>query len=178
MRLSRIYLLSTAAFSLITLQALSWAFTCLALMLTAGRFWIRSAIIRKLCWDDATHFLSLLFLLAQVSIVTGAASMVYQLSDMNGGYTTENKISLFFRLDVAGVISAWCCLYAVKASFLLLYRHIFQISKTFTRAWWITSIFVFLTFWALFAGALTQCGSPSSLDNIGELLLLIVFLVK
>ena len=97
---------------------------------------------------------------------------------MNSENATKDEISLFFRLNIAGVISAWCCLYAVKASFLLLYRQIFKISKTFTRAWWITTTFVFLTFLALLAGALTQCGSPASLDDIGELPLLIALLVK
>ena len=151
------------------LTAISWVFTGLAMLLTAGRFWVRCKIINKLSWDDAAHLLGLLLLIAQVSIVSAAASMIYQVtnyeSEDEDNYEEEHL--LFVRLNLAGIIITWCCLYAVKLSFLLLYHHIFRISKKFIQAWWIVLGIVVLTFWMLIAGSLTECGSPSALGNIG-----------
>ena len=74
---------------------------------------------------------------------------------------------LFFRLNTAGVLLTWLCLYAIKLSFLLFYRRIFQISRGFMQAWWVVLVIVVLTFWILIAGSITQCGSPSTLEDVG-----------
>ena len=149
--------------------AVSWVFTALAILLTAGRFWIRCKIIKKLSWDDAAHLLALLLLVAQVSIVSGAASMIYQIANYEAGDDEhyQAKYLLFVRLDIAGILVTWCCLYAVKISFLLLYHHLFRISERFIQAWWIVLGIVVLTFWILVAGSLTECGSPSALEHVG-----------
>ena len=154
---------------LIPRQALSWLFAALSVFLTVGRFWIRISIIRSLSWDDAVHLLGLLFLLAQISIVTAAASMMYDLDEYDVNPTGE-QITLLFHLDVAGLVMTWSCVYAVKAAFLLLYRRIFHISKAFTRVWWITSIYVLVTFGVLLVGSLTQCGSAPELGDLGMVL--------
>ena len=159
--------MSAIAYGVLT--AISWVFTGLAILLTAGRFWIRCKIIKRLSWEDAAHLLGLLLLIAQVSIVSAAASMVYR--PMNSA-ATDNKyyesiLLLLVRLNVSGVLVTWCCLYAVKMSFLLLYYHIFRISQTFIRAWWIVLAIVVLTFCILILGTLTQCGSPSGFEHAG-----------
>ena len=159
-----------SAISFTILTAVSWAFTGLAVLLTAGRFWIRCKIIRRLSWDDAAHLLGLLLLIAQVSVVTGAASMIYQISndvpEDDGRFEAEHL--LFVRLNVAGILIMWCCLNAIKMSFLLLYHRIFQISDKFIQAWWAVLGVVFLTFWVLVAASLTECGSPSDLGHFGK----------
>ena len=151
------------------LTAISWVFTGLAILLTAGRFWIRCKIIKRLSWEDAAHLLGLLLLIAQVSIVTALASMIYR--PMNSAATDnkyyESVLLLQIRLNLAGVFVTWGCLYAVKMSFMLLYYHIFRISQTFIRAWWIVLAIVVLTFCILIIGPLTQCGSPSGLEDPG-----------
>ena len=148
-------------------QVVSWAFTGLALAFTAGRIWIRAKIIRKLDWDDLAHSLGFAFLLTQVAIVSRATTMMYNL---NVGQGNSKEITYFFRLDIAATLITWCCLYSIKAAFLLLYRRIFQVSVWFTRAWWAVSIIVFLSFWELIAASITQCGSPSQIDRIGIIL--------
>ena len=40
----------------------------------------------------------------------------------------ESVLSLLVRLNVASVFATWCCLYAIKMSFMLLYYYIFRIS--------------------------------------------------
>lgn len=161
-----------SAISFKTLIAVSWAFTGLAILLSAGRFWIRCKIIKRLSWDDAAHLLGLLILVAQVSIVTWSASITYQIVNYDTVDDTRLKIGNLLCLEVAGVLvtsvlTTWLCLYAIKLSFLLLYHRIFQISQKFIRAWWIVLGIVFLTFCVVIAGSLTQCGSPSDLDNVG-----------
>lgn len=157
------------AISFQVLIAVSWVFTGLAILLTASRFWIRCKIIRRLSWDHAAHLLGLLLLVVQVSIVSGAASMIYRASIYEAGdvghYQAEHL--LFVRLNVAGIVTTWCCVYAIKLSFLLLYYRIFQISQKFITAWWIVLGIVVLTFWILIAGSLTECGSPSALGHVG-----------
>lgn len=163
--------INMSAISFQILTAVSWLFTGLAISLTAGRFWIRYKIIKKFSWDDAAHLLGLLLLVAQVSIVSVAASMIYQITNYEVGddrhYEAEHL--LFVRLNVAATLVTWCCLYAIKMSFLLLYHRIFQISQKFIQAWWIVLGIVSLTFFVFVAGSLTQCGSPSALEHVGTL---------
>ena len=151
------------------LTAVSWVFTTLAVLLTGSRFWIRAKIIKKFSWDDAAHLLGLLFLLVQVSTTSAAASQLYRLRYLEAGDDGrfENEHLLFVRLNIAGVLTTWCCLYSIKMSFLLLYHRIFQISDIFIRAWWIVLAVVVLTFWILIAGSLTGCGSALALEHPG-----------
>ena len=157
------------AISYSVLTAVPWLFTSLAIVLTGGRFWIRCKIIKRLSWDDAAHLLGLLLLIAQVSIIAAAASMIYRTLDLEAGDDSRYEAThlLFVRLNIAGVLLTWLCLYAIKMSFLLFYRRIFQISKGFMQAWWVVLVIVVLTFWILIAGSITQCGSPSALEDVG-----------
>ena len=158
-----------SAISYSALTAVSWVFTALAVLLTGSRFWIRGKIIKQFSWDDAAHLLGLLLLIVQVSIMSAAASQLYRIGNLEAGDdgNFEDGHLLFVRLNIAGVLTTWCCLYAIKFSFLLLYHRIFQISKIFIRAWWIVLAVVILTFWILIAGSITECGSPLALEDPG-----------
>ena len=158
-----------SAISFRTLTVVSWVFTGLAILLTAARFWIRCNMIKRLSWDDLAHLLGLLLLIAQVSVVTAAASMMYRNPVNQAGLDShwEGEHSLFVRLNLAAILISWCCIYAIKSSFLLLYRHIFKISQRFIRAWWIVLGIVILTFSILIAGSITQCGGARALENVG-----------
>lgn len=161
-----------SAISFKVLTAISWTFTGLAILLTGGRYWIRYKIVKRLSWEDAAHLMGLLLLIAQVSTVSWAASFIYRNANLEAGddgddIQFEVEHLQFVRLNVATVLITWCCLYAIKLSFLLLYYHIFQISKTFIRAWWTVLAIVILTFGILIAGSITQCGSPLALEHVG-----------
>lgn len=161
--------INMSAISFKVLTAISWIFTGLAILLTGGRYWIRYKIVKRLSWEDVAHLMGLLLLIAQVSIVSWAASFMYRNVNLEAGDAIQFEVDhlQFVRLNVATVLLTWCCLYAIKMSFLLLYYHIFQISKTFIRAWWTVLAIVILTFWISIAGSLTQCGSPLALEHIG-----------
>lgn len=166
---TRYHSIKMQAFSFKVLTAVSWGFTGLAILLTAGRFWIRSKIIKKLSWDDAAHLMGLLLLVAQVSIMYVAASLIYPFAKSEAGDDGHSNAEhlLFVRLNITVVLVTWCCLYAVKLSFLLLYHRIFQISKNLIRAWWIVLAVVFLTFSILVVGFLTECDGLSALEHVG-----------
>lgn len=158
-----------SAISYSTLTAVSWAFTTLAVLLTGTRFWIRGKIIKKFSWDDAAHLLGLLLLIVQVSTESAAASELYRVGTLGSGDDGSflDAHLLFVRLNIAGILTTWFCLYAIKMSFLLLYHRIFRISVIFIRAWWIVFALVILTFVILIAGSITACGSPSALEHAG-----------
>lgn len=59
----------------------------------------------------------------------------------------------------------WATLYLVKASFLALIWHVFNVSAGFRKAWWIVTIYTFVTFWIIFLSELWQCGDPSTYDD-------------
>ena len=158
-----------SAISYTVLTVVLWVFTALAVLLTGGRLWIRCTIIKKLSWDDAAHLIGLLLLIAQVSLVSAAASLLYRIMNFEAGDDSqfEDGHLRFVRINIASVIITWCCLYAIKMSFLLFYHRIFQISEKFIRAWWIVLAIVILTFLILLAGSLTTCGSPLDLEHAG-----------
>lgn len=154
---------------LIALQAVSWSFTGVAVLLTGGRLWIRCTVIRRLSWDDGAHMLGLLLLLAQIAIVSGASPLMYRLLEYPDFESSpQGDVRVFVRLNAAAVMVSWCCLYAVKNSFMLLYRQIFQVSQVFIRAWWTVLTFTILTFWVSIAGFITECGRPSALYSYGK----------
>lgn len=61
----------------------------------------------------------------------------------------------------------WSVLYLVKFSFLMLYRSIFAVSKTFRVAWWGVFAFTALVFPVHLLDSLWMCGDPSGLFNPG-----------
>ena len=139
------------------------------------RYWIRSNILKALHWDDAAHLLGLLCLLAQVSMNTAgdvAGTHAQWDVDYDGDDSArwEKLVSFSTRANFAANLLTWCCLYSIKAAFLLLYRQIFHISKPFMRVWWIVSIVVFATWCVLFVGSLVQCGDISNPNQESMLL--------
>ena len=159
--------MSAISYSILT--AVSWVFTALAVVLTAARFWIRWRIIKKFSWDDGAHLLGLLLLIVQVSTVSAAASLLYATPSVIEGDDSHFKDThlSFVQLNIASILATWCCLYAIKMSFLLLYHRIFRISELFIRAWWIVFATVALAFLISIAGTVTQCGSPLALEHVG-----------
>lgn len=136
------------------------------MLLTAGRLWIRSQIIRKYGWDDAAHLLALLLLLAQVSI-SSAAPLIYQLAEV----VTDDELDFasLAQLEEAALFITWTCCYAVKIAFLLLYRSIFHVSTNFVRAWWTVLAFVILSYSIIITSSIVACGGPSAADHPGML---------
>lgn len=140
------------------------------MLLTAGRQWIRLRILRRFDWNDAAHLAALLLLLVQVSMISGAAPLMYRADEsIVNNNPSQPDLNLLFRINLALLLITWSCLYAVKVSFLLFYRTIFNASAQFNRAWWSVLAFVILSYCALIISSLMQCGGPSAASHIGML---------
>lgn len=70
-------------------------------------------------------------------------------------------LKLFLRLNIVTVVFGFTCYWAVKLSFLLFYRMLFGVSKTFMKAWWGVSVYVLITFWVAIGTSLAQCGGSA-----------------
>ena len=74
-------------------------------------------------------------------------------------------LALWLELYLAQVFLYWTAIYAVKASFLALCWYVFRVSSRFRMAWWIVTVFTFLTYWPIVLPQLWTCGSPSDYAN-------------
>ena len=54
-------------------------------------------------------------------------------------------------------------LWTVKATFLIFYRLLFEVSETFIRVWWAAVALTFASFWVCIGSTFTICGSASDL---------------
>ena len=156
-------------------KALSWTFNVAAIVLTAGRYAIRGWMLRKLDWDDATHLLALVVLVAYVATYTAMFPINFAVEDWvtgNGEMPSVAVLELYLHYEMAVWLLFWVIIYLVKFSFLLFYRSIFGVSRTFKKAWWAVTVFTFLTFWACFFAMFWSCNTPSLLFVVGELLYL------
>ena len=152
-------------------KALAWTFTIAAIVLTAGRYAIRGWMLRKLDWDDATHLLALVVLVAYVATYTAMFPINYAVEDWvtgNGDMPSVAVLELYLHYEMAVWLLFWVIIYLVKFSFLLFYRSIFGVSRIFKKAWWAVTVFTFLTFWACFFAMLWSCNTPSQLFIVGE----------
>ena len=124
----------------------------LATVATLGRFVLRWRHHIRLRWDDFFNALALACFIA-----TAAGDHIVDLMD--------GTTAMFLRLELASYLFLWATLYSVKASFLALCWSIFQVSRSFRKAWWIITVYTFLTCWPIALGEFLQCGSFSDYDN-------------
>ena len=142
----------------------------MAILLTAGRLYIRGKLIKHFHWDDAAHCLALLFSIVHIGTSSGATSLIADITNFSTG---KSKVvpdwRLELQLDLVVDFSFFLCIWLVKLAFMLFYRTLFSVSYRFRTAWWIVLAFVLLTFWTCIAGTLIQCGGrPSHLLDICE----------
>ncbi|KAG6988946.1 hypothetical protein G7Y79_00067g095610 [Physcia stellaris] len=159
--------------TLTSVEAFCWSMTALAIVFSILRYWIRLFTPKKYMWDDLTHLLAL-----GTSIATVA---LYQTLFRDGLQrklipppSQEVYVNLYVRVrhrSIAIALLTYTTLWLVKATFLLLYREIFWINKTFRKAWWAVTLFIIITYWATVgavAGVLVRCGSVKNNFSIEE----------
>lgn len=129
-----------------------WTFAAVAAVLTFGRFFIRWKYSR-LHWDDFFNGLALLSLIANFATLTVDLLL-------------DSDTSVYWQVAMATDMTIWTTFYLVKASFLALCWLVFNVSTSFRKAWWIITIYTFLTYWPLLLGALWQCGDPSKYADV------------
>ncbi|MCJ1326908.1 hypothetical protein MMC10_003574 [Thelotrema lepadinum] len=132
-------------------QAFLWTFCSAAIAVTFGRFYLRWRYSRRPGFDDLFNGIGLLCLIGYSAAVT--VSLII------------TDAALWLELFLAQVFLYWTAIYAVKASFLALYWYVFRPSSRFRKAWWIVTVFTFLTYWPIVLPQLWTCGAPSEYAN-------------
>ena len=133
-----------------------------------GRYIIRCVQTGKLHWDDLTHLIAMIALVAFSVLLEKYVKVHIRMLDIEetGKYPSAAMAILGRKYQTAFSICAWVSLWFVKFTFLLMYRLIFKVSPAFNKVWWAVMIFVAITFWAPIAGALTVCGPASQMFNL------------
>lgn len=146
--------------------AVSWTFTSFAILLSFGRFVIRKRLLGKLQMDDWSHAFALVLLIPYMALSTTIYPLAIEVGlfgKKDGPMPSKETLERFFRLEVAGQLFFWIILYAVKFTFLILFRQIFSVNKIFMRWWWAVFIYTCIAFWACFLEVFWICGSPSDI---------------
>lgn len=151
-----------------SLNALLWTFTTVAILLSVGRFTIRYVTASRFYWDDASHLLSLVLLIALAGTYTAgfpysARIAKIGLKEEPAPPLTDPFYHTYLQLRVVVTLLVFLVLWAVKATFLIFYRLLFEVSQTFIRVWWAAVAITFASFWVCFGSTFTICGSASDL---------------
>ncbi|KAL8647397.1 MAG: hypothetical protein Q9226_006446 [Calogaya cf. arnoldii] len=156
------------AISVEGLNALLWTLTAVAIVLSVGRFIIRYATAGRFHLDDASHLLSLLLLIGLAAAYTSGFPYSVRIARINRKEEvppppTDPFYRKYLQLRLVVTLLVFMVLWSVKATFLIFYRLLFDVSRTFIRMWWAAVALVFATFWVCIGSTLTLCGSASDL---------------
>ena len=73
----------------------------------------------------------------------------------------------YLQLRLVVTLLVFMVLWSVKATFLIFYRLLFDVSQTFIRVWWAAVALTFATFWVCIGSTFTLCGTASELYDFG-----------
>ena len=147
-------------------------FTGAAIVLTAGRYAIRLKTVKTLKVDDYIHGVAVIFLIGYVSTYTAMFPLNYSVEFWIAGVgeqPSDPDLKRYFHLEIAVSLLFWIVIYLVKCAFLLFYRFLFGVSKTFMRAWWAVCVFTVVTFLINFTSVFWACEAPRHLFVLGSL---------
>ncbi|KAL8979252.1 MAG: hypothetical protein Q9205_005371, partial [Flavoplaca limonia] len=152
------------------LNALLWTLTAVAIVLSVGRFTIRYVTAGRFHLDDASHLLSLLLLIGLAAAYTTGFPYSVRIARISSKQEvppplTDPFYREYLQLRLVVTLLVFMVLWSVKATFLIFYRLLFDVSRTFIRMWWAAVALVFATFWVCIGSTLTLCGSASDLYN-------------
>ena len=155
--------ISTRSFSLHVTnflgKAIQWTFTSVAVVLSLGRYCVRYRTTHTVGLSDVFHALALVFLLAFTVQATISASIIKKIYFPDSSdELTAVEVNRVLYYQLASGLTFLISLYCVKFSFLFLYRQIFWVSQSFTRPWWIVTLYTFLTFWPCLVTNIANCG--------------------
>ena len=149
-------------------QALLWTLTTIAILLSLGRFVIRYLTASRFYWDDASHLLSVVLLIVLAGVYT--AGFPYSVRIKRIGLKEEVAPPLtdpfyyaYLQVRLVVTLLVFMVLWTVKATFLLFYRLLFEVSETFVRLWWAAVGLTFASFWVCIGSTFTICGSAADL---------------
>ncbi|KAF2259079.1 hypothetical protein CC78DRAFT_586403 [Lojkania enalia] len=132
-------------------EAIAGVMAGLSVLLTIGRFVIRWQKLGRLYWDDILNGVAAV--LVVVYIISAFTTYVpYQFElrlwrlGLRDDEPDDTRAQIYNRFQLASVILFWTIIYIVKASFLALYWHLFEVSVRFRVAWWAVAVFIALSY--------------------------------
>ncbi|MCJ1397191.1 hypothetical protein MMC11_000383 [Xylographa trunciseda] len=157
----------------------NWGLTGVAGAFTIARYTIRGYITR---WsftkwsllDDIFHLLALVVLISHgvTNGIANDAKAQLQVLLKAQPKTSEAVLLAFYhhlyQLNTVNNCFLYSVFWLVKFSFLMFYRHLFDISTTFRKAWWCVLAFTVLTFWVPIGGVLATCAQASTIPEYTE----------
>jgi len=81
---------------------------------------------------------------------------------------TDPFYHTYLQLRLVVTLLVFMVLWSVKATFLIFYRLLFEVSRTFIRIWWAAVAVTFASFWVCIGSTFTICGSAGDLYNFGK----------
>ena len=143
------------------------------MILSVGRFAIRYATASRFFWDDASHLLSLILLIALAGAYTAGFPYSARIAKISAKQEAPPPLSdpfyhTYLQLRVVVTLLVFMVLWTVKATFLIFYRLLFEVSRTFVRVWWAAVAFTFASFWVCIGSTFTICGSARDLYDFSK----------
>ena len=153
------------------MQVVTWTLAGISLLLTAGRYRIRLRTIKTLRWDDGLHGLAAVVLIAYLAVYMIQIAPARAIASWISGLSPEpppKSLEQLFRLKLTTTFLLYTNLYLIKGAFLVFYRELFGVRKSFVKVWWIVVIFTTITFILNILPLFWFCGSPQTLSHLGK----------
>lgn len=141
--------------------AILWTGVAVSLCFLAFRGYVRLKVFRQLCLDDILVLTAWLIFLANAILYQVMLPSlyllikVYEAVDMEGLAAIPQdlpaKLDFFLRANMASNFALWCCLWAVKASFLAFFRKLGHHVARQNILWWCALSFTVVSFAINFA---------------------------
>ena len=157
-------------------QVLAGVFTAVAISLTTGRFFIRnrnggSGLLTAAALSDHLNGAAAVVLVGMVAAKSYFLPLYYAVqlwaADLGPGVEHKDMIT-YYQVGVGTFMLFWVVIYLVKFSFLMLYRSLFAVSKSFRAVWWGVFVFNMMAFFICFLSVLWTCGHPGKLFNTSQ----------
>lgn len=144
-----------------------WVLAGLCILLTLGRYVIRYRVSLRFYKDDMAHLCALGWLIIFCSITQAMFGPTHTMLQSLALETPPPPatVSEFCRLQTAQGATFYFLHWTVKLAFLLFYRELFWVSRTFIRAWWCVAAFVLIGLGVALAGIMTQRGPINRMDD-------------
>ncbi len=137
-----------------------WTLAGLCLLLTVGRYAIRYKVSMRLYRDDFVHLCAFFWLIVFAALTQASFPATQAILESEVFHTPASSTTIveFCRLQTAQGVSFYLLHWTVKIAFMLFYKELFWISRSFIRAWWCVLAFVLVGLAVALAGILTQRG--------------------
>lgn len=147
--------------------------TSLCILLTIGRLILRWRMMGKLKLDDILNAVAALLIIPYIAICLALLPWQYniQLYVLGLDHAPSSAADAVWsaKMGFTMLLLFLLIMYIVKASFLALYWHLFEVSARFRQAWWVTAGYTAVSFLVTWILVLFHCGSPSKVLDPGKL---------